>query len=69
MCAQLRLEASGGGVRALGLSVQLSCQGSGFSFGSYGVQLYRQALNVCIEWLAFMDTGSYTVGYSPDLEG
>eukprot|EP00076_Gallus_gallus_P030206 XP_015154655.1 spidroin-1-like [Gallus gallus] len=69
VCAQLRLETSGGGVRAPGDSVQLSCQGSGFSFGSYGVRWYRQALDGRLEWLSYISGRSYTVRYSPGVEG
>ena len=69
VCAQLRVETSGGGVRAPGDSVQLSCHGSGFSFGSYGVRWYRQALDGSLEWLSYIAPISYTVRYSPDVEG
>uniref|UniRef100_A0A8V1A3W0 Ig-like domain-containing protein n=1 Tax=Gallus gallus TaxID=9031 RepID=A0A8V1A3W0_CHICK len=69
VCAQLRLETSGGGVRAPGDSVQLSCQGSGFSFGSYDVLWYRQTLGGRLEWLSYISSSSYTVRYSPDVEG
>uniref|UniRef100_A0A8V0ZXT0 Ig-like domain-containing protein n=1 Tax=Gallus gallus TaxID=9031 RepID=A0A8V0ZXT0_CHICK len=68
VCAQLRLETSGGGVRAPGDSVHFSCQGSGFSFGSYAVLWYRQALGGRLEWLSFINSWSYT-RYSPDVEG
>uniref|UniRef100_A0A8V1A549 Ig-like domain-containing protein n=1 Tax=Gallus gallus TaxID=9031 RepID=A0A8V1A549_CHICK len=69
VCAQLRLETSGGGVRAPGDSVQLSCRGSGFSFGSYDVLWYRQTLGGRLEWLSYISSSSYTVRYSPDVEG
>uniref|UniRef100_A0A8V0ZYR1 Ig-like domain-containing protein n=1 Tax=Gallus gallus TaxID=9031 RepID=A0A8V0ZYR1_CHICK len=52
-----------------GNSVQLSCQGSGFNFGSYGVRWYRQALGGRLEWLSFITGRSYTVRYSPGVEG
>uniref|UniRef100_A0A8V1A2X7 Ig-like domain-containing protein n=1 Tax=Gallus gallus TaxID=9031 RepID=A0A8V1A2X7_CHICK len=69
VCAQLRLETSGGGVRAPGDSVQLSCRGSGFSFGSYDVLWYRQTLGGRLEWLSYISSSSYTVRYSPGVEG
>uniref|UniRef100_A0A8V0ZY46 Ig-like domain-containing protein n=1 Tax=Gallus gallus TaxID=9031 RepID=A0A8V0ZY46_CHICK len=69
VCAQLKLETSGGGVRAPGDSVHFSCQGSGFRFGSYAVLWYRQALGGRLEWLSYISSGSYTVRYSPDVEG
>uniref|UniRef100_A0A8V1A609 Immunoglobulin V-set domain-containing protein n=1 Tax=Gallus gallus TaxID=9031 RepID=A0A8V1A609_CHICK len=69
VCAQLRLETSGGGVQAPGDSVQLSCQGSGFSFGSYHVLWYRQALGGRLEWLSYIWPGSSNTRYSTDVKG
>ncbi|POI22136.1 hypothetical protein CIB84_014117 [Bambusicola thoracicus] len=69
VCAQLRLQAFGGGVRAPGDSVQLSCRGSGFHFGSYPVLWYRQALGGHLEWLSYIGAGSSYIRYSPDVEG
>uniref|UniRef100_A0A8C3GKU0 Ig-like domain-containing protein n=1 Tax=Cairina moschata TaxID=8855 RepID=A0A8C3GKU0_CAIMO len=45
--AQWRLVESGGGLRAPGDSVQLSCQGSGFRFQDHSVWWYRQAPEAC----------------------
>ncbi|XP_046789453.1 Ig heavy chain Mem5-like [Gallus gallus] len=67
VCAQLRLETSGGGVRAPGQSVHFSCRGSGFNFGSFHVLWYRQALGGHLEWLSLIDSWSYT-RYSPGVE-
>uniref|UniRef100_A0A669QBG2 Ig-like domain-containing protein n=1 Tax=Phasianus colchicus TaxID=9054 RepID=A0A669QBG2_PHACC len=50
-----------------GGSVQLSCQGSGFSFGSYAVLWYRQALNGRLEWLSYI-YGESDTRLSPELE-
>ncbi|XP_069642956.1 uncharacterized protein [Haliaeetus albicilla] len=41
--AQLRLVEDGGGLRAPGETVSLSCRGSGFNFGNSTVWWYRQA--------------------------
>uniref|UniRef100_A0A8V1AAU1 Ig-like domain-containing protein n=1 Tax=Gallus gallus TaxID=9031 RepID=A0A8V1AAU1_CHICK len=66
LCAQWRLEASGGGVRAPGDSVQLSCRGYGFKFG--GVWWYRQAPGGHLKWLSDISKSSY-VRASPEVEG
>ncbi|XP_021239685.1 uncharacterized protein LOC110392057 [Numida meleagris] len=66
VCAQWRLEASGGGLRAAGESVHLSCRGYGFRFG--GVWWYRQAPGGHLTWLSDISTSSY-VRSSPEVEG
>ena len=68
VCAQWRLETSGGGVRAPGDTVQLSCHGYGFSFGSYALLWYRQALDGHLEWLSYITSSSY-ISYSTDVKG
>ncbi|NXW39263.1 HV349 protein, partial [Phaetusa simplex] len=52
--AQVRLVEAGGGLRAPGDSVLLSCRGSGYNFGSSAVRWYRQALNGRPEWVSFV---------------
>uniref|UniRef100_A0A803YD59 Ig-like domain-containing protein n=1 Tax=Meleagris gallopavo TaxID=9103 RepID=A0A803YD59_MELGA len=66
VCAQWRLEASGGGVRAPGESVHLSCQGYGLRLA--GVWWYRQAPGGHLKWLSDISTSSY-VRSSPEVEG
>ncbi|NXE43838.1 HV03 protein, partial [Ptilorrhoa leucosticta] len=52
--AQLRLEEAGGGLRAAGDSVTLSCRGSGFTFEDYYIYWYHQAPGGRLEWTSFI---------------
>ncbi|NWW41814.1 HV348 protein, partial [Panurus biarmicus] len=52
--AQLRLQEAGGGLRAPGDSVTLSCRGSGFTFDVYDIFWYRQALGGTLEWISYI---------------
>ncbi|KFO53036.1 Ig heavy chain V region 3, partial [Corvus brachyrhynchos] len=60
--AQLRLQEAGGGLRAAGDSVTLSCRGSGFTFEDHYVRWdiywYRQAPGASLQWISFISTGS-----------
>ncbi|NXN38930.1 HVM56 protein, partial [Rhinoptilus africanus] len=52
--AQLSLLEAGGGLRAPGGSVHLSCRGSGFNLGGSAVWWYRQTPNGRPEWVSFV---------------
>ncbi|NWS32584.1 HVC33 protein, partial [Polioptila caerulea] len=58
--AQLRLQEAGGGLRAAGDSVTLSCRGSGFTFRSYEIFWYRQAPGGSLKWVSL-------ISYDPTL--
>ncbi|NXK00672.1 HV309 protein, partial [Corythaixoides concolor] len=66
--AQLRLVESGGGLRAPGDSVLLSCRGSGFDFRNYAVWWYRQAPGGIVEVLSVCWSFGST-NYGPAVEG
>ncbi|NXC22486.1 HV349 protein, partial [Corythaeola cristata] len=68
--AQLRLVESGGGLRAPGDSVLLSCRGYGPDFGNYVVLWYRQAPGGSLEWVSYI-SGSWfsTKQYGSAVEG
>uniref|UniRef100_A0A8B9ULU2 Ig-like domain-containing protein n=1 Tax=Anas zonorhyncha TaxID=75864 RepID=A0A8B9ULU2_9AVES len=67
--AELKLVESGGGLRAPGDSVHLSCQGSGFTFGNYHVLWYRQAPGGSLEWVSFISYDGSTVEYGKAVKG
>ncbi|NXK79705.1 HV348 protein, partial [Amazona guildingii] len=67
--AQIRLEETGGGMRAPGESVLLSCHGYGFSFGSYELLWYRQTPGGRLEWVSFQRGYSDSVYYAAVVKG
>ncbi|GAB0199261.1 Ig heavy chain Mem5-like [Grus japonensis] len=67
--AQLRLVETGGGLRAPGDSVHLSCRGSGFTFGNYDVLWYRQAPGSSLEWVSYISYSVTTKKYGAAVEG
>ncbi|NWU27793.1 HV349 protein, partial [Dyaphorophyia castanea] len=59
--AQMRLQEAGGGLRAPGDSVTLSCRGSGFTFKDYYIYWYRQAPGGRLEWISFISSPRGTI--------
>ncbi|NWY34399.1 HV349 protein, partial [Pheucticus melanocephalus] len=52
--AQPRLQEAGGGLRAPGDSVTLSCRGSGFTFEDRSIRWYRQSPGGSPEWVSYI---------------
>ena len=69
MWAQLRLVEAGGGLRAPGDSVLLSCRGSGFDFGSFNLWWYRQAPGGSLEWVSVISYDSSVIRFGQSVEG
>ncbi|NXK70695.1 HV01 protein, partial [Sylvietta virens] len=67
--AQPRLQEAGGGLRAPGDSVTLSCRGSGFNFDYHDIWWYRQAPAASLEWVSFISTASSVNKCAPAIEG
>ncbi|NWI76710.1 HVC33 protein, partial [Dryoscopus gambensis] len=66
---QLRLQEAGGGLRAPGDSVTLSCRGSGFTFENHYVRWYRQAPGGSLEWVSLINYSGSIKKYGAAVEG
>ncbi|XP_071306743.1 Ig heavy chain Mem5-like [Agelaius tricolor] len=69
LCAQPRLQEAGGGQRAPGDSVSLSCHGSGFTFENHYVRWYRQAPRGRFEWVSWISHYSSRTQFGSAVEG
>ncbi|NXM33153.1 HV01 protein, partial [Oxyruncus cristatus] len=50
-------------------SVLLSCRGSGFSYGGYGIQWYRRAPGGGLEWVSSISSSGNVTKYGVAVEG
>ncbi|NXV57974.1 HV335 protein, partial [Molothrus ater] len=69
LCAQPRLQEAGGGQRAPGDSITLSCRGSGFTFRDYGIYWYRQAPGGSPQWVSLIIYSSNVKRYGAAVQG
>ncbi|NXE99987.1 HVC33 protein, partial [Menura novaehollandiae] len=67
--AQLRLEEAGGGLRAPGDSVTLSCRGIGFTFRDYSVWWYRQSPGGSLEWVSVISYDPRVFFFDQSVQG
>ncbi|NXE99988.1 HVC33 protein, partial [Menura novaehollandiae] len=67
--AQWRPEEAGGGLRAAGESVLLSCRGSNGTFEAYTVRWYRQSPGGSLEWVSSISYSGSVKKYGAAVEG
>ncbi|NXL69148.1 HV03 protein, partial [Chordeiles acutipennis] len=65
---ELRPVESGGGLRAPGDSVLLSCRAFGFTFENHYVRWYRQAPGGSLEWVSVISADSSVIQFGSAVE-
>ncbi|MEQ2254019.1 hypothetical protein ILYODFUR_038604 [Ilyodon furcidens] len=56
-------------VKMPGETLSLSCRGSGFDFGSFGMNWVKQPAGKAIEWMGYIYTHGRNTDYSSSFEG
>ncbi|XP_064589845.1 Ig heavy chain Mem5-like [Zonotrichia leucophrys gambelii] len=67
--ARPRLQEAGGGQRAPGDSVTLSCRGSGYPFRSHGIYWYRQSPGGSLAWVSFIGSDPRVLYFDQSVQG
>ncbi|XP_059725059.1 Ig heavy chain Mem5-like [Haemorhous mexicanus] len=67
--AQPRLQEAGGGQRAPGDSVTLSCRGSGFAFRDYRIYWYFQTPGGNLAWVSFIGSDPRVLYFDQSVQG
>ncbi|NXV39427.1 HV333 protein, partial [Rissa tridactyla] len=65
----LRLVEAGGGLRAPGDSVHLSCRGSSFDFNDYLIYWYHEAPGGGLEWVSYIWYDSSVTQFGQSVQG
>ncbi|NWU46116.1 HV348 protein, partial [Hylia prasina] len=67
--AHLRLQEVGGGLRAPGESITLSCHLSNITFEGYRIRWYRQAPGGSLEWVSLFSFSGNVTKYGAAVKG
>ncbi|NXB98981.1 HV01 protein, partial [Orthonyx spaldingii] len=67
--AQLRLQEAGGGLRALGESVTLSCRVPNSTFKVVSIRWYRRAPGGSLEWVSLINYSGSVKKYGAAVQG
>ncbi|NWH69911.1 HV03 protein, partial [Piaya cayana] len=66
---QPRVMEAGGGLKAPGDSVLLSCHSFGLPFKNSAVRRYRQAAGARLEWVSIISASSSVIRFRPSVQG